>query len=131
MEIGGIIATALTCLALNVYHEARGEPFLGQVAVAQVTMNRVASAAYPDNICDVVTQPYQFSWTGDGLSDQPKDPRAWQDALSVAAMVLDFGARTAGVSDETLYYHASSVTPAWSAEMASLGQIGNHRFYRQ
>ncbi len=131
MEIGGIIATALTCLALNVYHEARGEPFLGQVAVAQVTMNRVASASYPDNICDVVTQPYQFSWTGDGLSDQPSDPRAWQDALSVAAMVLDFGARTAGVSDQTLHYHATSVTPAWSAEMASLGKIGNHRFYRQ
>jgi spore germination cell wall hydrolase CwlJ-like protein len=131
MEIGGILATALTCLALNVYHEARGEPFLGQVAVAQVTINRVESPLYPDTVCDVVLQPHQFSWTGDGRSDRPLDQRAWKEALSVADMVLNYGLRVAEVEDDALHYHAAGVDPSWSAELAALTRIGNHRFYRR
>ena len=60
-----MIAEALVCLALNVYHEARDQPFIGQVAVAQVVMNRVKDERYPDDVCGVVKQGLTYSWDTD------------------------------------------------------------------
>ncbi|HIE75488.1 MAG TPA: cell wall hydrolase, partial [Gammaproteobacteria bacterium] len=57
------VSLEVGCLALNIYHEARGESHDGQVAVAAVTLNRMQSASYPDTVCGVVWQPHQFSWT--------------------------------------------------------------------
>ena len=88
---------AATCLALNVYFEARSEPMIAQFAVAQVTMNRVASEKYPDNVCDVVWQKKQFSWTHDGKSDKPKEAKAWEVAQWVAKVVLEDEDRTLAV----------------------------------
>ena len=79
---------AVLCLALNVYFEARSEPINAQFAVAEVTMNRVNSDAYPDTVCEVVWQRKQFSWTHDGKSDNPKDGHAWRVALAVAKSTL-------------------------------------------
>ena len=89
------------CLALNVYHEAKNQSFIGQVAVAQVVMNRVKDERYPNNVCDVVKQGLtykwnpsipiknkcQFSWYCDGKSDKPKNKEAIKQALKVASGV--------------------------------------------
>ena len=93
-----MFAEALVCLALNVYHEARDQPFIGQVAVAQVVMNRVHDDRYPDDVCEVVMQGptyswkpdfpvrhrCQFSWYCDGKSDKTPDQTAWEQALVIA-----------------------------------------------
>ena len=83
-----MIAEALLCLTLNVYHEARGEPFLGQVAVAEVTLNRVDDLRWPDTVCEVVYQPYQFSWTLED-KDPPADLIAFHRAKQAAEYAME------------------------------------------
>ena len=127
----------LTCLALNVYFEARGEPKAGQYAVAEVTMNRVASRHYPDTVCDVVYQanwdPLRkrmvaaFSWTEQADRSEPKGEE-WEQARRIAEDVYyrRHEPKLAGV----LHFHADYVTPSWSVGRTPVAQIGNHRFYR-
>ena len=126
----------LDCLALNVYWEARSEPAAGQMAVAAVVLNRVADPAFPDTICGVVRQGAehgrhrcQFSWHCDGLSDEPRNPAAWEKALMVARLVLSGGADDP--SRGALWYHADHVAPDWSRRLARIAQIGRHLFYGQ
>ncbi|BAU47643.1 cell wall hydrolase [Sulfurifustis variabilis] len=127
----------LACLALNVYFEARGEPEAGQQAVAEVTMNRVASRHYPDTVCGVVYQknwdPLRkryvsaFSWTEFDTVPTPEGEE-WDRALKVARDVYyqRHEPKLAGV----LHYHATYVRPSWSRKKIPVAQIGNHRFYR-
>ena len=128
------VRASLECLALNIYHEARGEPVEGRIAVGQVVMNRVADPDFPARVCDVVTQggewPHdrcQFSWWCDGLSDRPDDPNAWADSRRLARKILH-----GSIHDPTrgaLWYHADHVTPAWRAHLGRQGKIGAHVFY--
>ena len=122
------ISTALLCLALNVYWEARNQSIAGQVAVAQVTMNRVESPRYPDDVCEVVYQRHQFSWYWDGKPDKPLEPLAWERAIDVAGAVM------AGSVHKELegvtHYHATYVKPHWSNAYAMVTQIDDHVFYR-
>ncbi|MCP5153407.1 MAG: cell wall hydrolase [Ectothiorhodospiraceae bacterium] len=115
------------CLALNIYHEARGEPLEGKLAVASVTLNRVRSERYPDRVCDVVWQRGQFSWTHDGRSDVPRDRRSWEAALRMARTVY----RTAQFSTvgRATHFHASSVRPAWASAKRLVRRVGRHLFY--
>lgn len=124
----------LLCLALNIYHEARSEPLSGQIAVARVTLNRVASKSFPSSICGVVRQGgeklhhCQFSWWCDGKPDHPTEPEAWRRALEISQRVL-----ADEVSDPThgaLYYHADYVRPSWSHHYQCTSHIGRHLFYR-
>jgi len=124
----------LLCLALNVYHEARSEPLSGQIAVARVTLNRVASRSFPSSICDVVQQGgeernrCQFSWWCDGKPDHPTELEAWRRSLEISKRVL-----ADEVSDPThgaLYYHADYVRPGWSDHYQRTSHIGRHLFYR-
>lgn len=123
----------LLCLALAVYYEARSESLLGQVAVAQVAMNRVESPDYPDTICEVVTQGgtqlhrCQFSYYCDGKPERPKDWRAWRRAKVVATLVQQ-GALDAGVGDAT-HYHATYVNVYWQNYLTHVTTIGQHMFY--
>jgi N-acetylmuramoyl-L-alanine amidase len=125
---------ALQCLALNVYHEARSEPVVGQVAVAAVTLNRVASQSFPDSVCGVVEQGgqelnhCQFSWWCDGRTDAPRNKEAWQEALRVSLLALSGKAHdpTGGA----LYYHTTSVHPRWSKVFKRTARIGRHVFYK-
>jgi N-acetylmuramoyl-L-alanine amidase len=125
---------ALRCLALNVYHEARSEPVVGQVAVAAVTLNRVASESFPDSVCGVVEQGgqernhCQFSWWCDGRTDAPRNKEAWQEALRVSILALSGKAHdpTGGA----LYYHTTSVSPKWSRSFRRTTRIGRHVFYK-
>ena len=130
------------CLALNIYHEAKGESELGQRAVAYVTLNRTNDERYPDDVCEVVHQAQigsdgqpkrnkcQFSWYCDGRSDEPTDQEAFAQAKFVASVVIN----TYGYSfDPTLgatMYHAESVNPHWSSAFEQTTEIENHIFYR-
>lgn len=123
---------AVLCLALNVYFEARSEPINSQFAVAEVTMNRVKSDAYPDTVCEVVWQRKQFSWTHDGKSDNPKEGHAWRVALAVAKSALsDTKGFTQQLPPNTSHYHADYVIPYWVSHYEKVGTIGRHIFYRK
>ena len=118
----------LVCLAMNIYHEGRGESVKGQAAIAAVTMNRVRSRRYPDRVCEVVWQRKQFSWTL--LPPRYytiRDGRAWQRAMVVAELFLK-GARMALVGD-AMHYHTVDVQPNWSKNSRLVALIGGHLFY--
>ena len=127
----------LSCLARNVYFEARGEPPAGQYAVAEVTMNRKAAASYPSSVCEVVHQKNwdairkryvaAFSWTE--LDDLPQPSgEDWERARKVAEEVYD-GERPENLHG-ALYYHATRVKPSWAREKKLVARIGRHDFYK-
>jgi len=137
-----MFAEALVCLALNIYHEARDQPFIGQVAVAQVVMNRVDDDRYPDDVCAVVMQGptyswkpnfpvrhrCQFSWYCDGKSDKTPDKTAWKQAMLIAQ-----GVYTGNLDDfveGATHYHATYVLPEWAESKVPVVQIAQHMFYR-
>jgi len=130
-------STQLGCLARNVYFEARGEPLAGQYAVAEVTMNRVASRDYPATVCTVVHQktwdPQRrrwvaaFSWTAMGPWTEPAG-REWERARIVADDVF-YGRHTPRLEGAT-FYHAHYVRPGWSRQRARVAKIGRHHFYQ-
>jgi spore germination cell wall hydrolase CwlJ-like protein len=125
------------CLADAIYFEARGEPVRGQMAVAQVVINRVFSGYYPNNICGVVYQSShrhrrlrcQFSFTCDGIPDRITEPDAWERAKRIAREALDGGFWLNDIGKAT-HYHARWVYPRWVHEMRRLDRIGVHTFYR-
>jgi spore germination cell wall hydrolase CwlJ-like protein len=129
--------TDLACLALNVYHEARGETLAGQYAVAEVTMNRLASRRFPKTVCGVVYEknwdPLRkryigaFSWTEFEHLAPPKGEQ-WERAWRVADAV--YSGRHAPELNGALYYHAANIDPSWSGEKKRIAEIGNHIFYR-
>ena len=117
------------CLAKNIYHEARGEDLLGQLAVAQVTLNRVESKRYPNDVCHVVMQRKQFSWANRSANrwSHPKG-KAWSHAKQLAEQFLNGGVRIQGL-ETALYYHAEWVDPNWKDPKALVAKIGTHIFY--
>jgi spore germination cell wall hydrolase CwlJ-like protein len=123
------------CLADAVYFEARGEPIRGQMAVAQVVINRVFSGYYPHNICGVVYQNAhrrfhcQFTFACDGLPERVSEPVAWERAKHIARDALDGNFWLNDVGKAT-HYHARWVHPWWVHEMRRLDRIGVHTFYR-
>lgn len=133
--VGKERAKAERCLANAVYFEARGEPLRGQVAVAQVVLNRVFSPYYPNDVCSVVYQnadrhlACQFTFACDGKSKAINDRRAWWRAQRVARLMLDGKVWLAAVAKST-HYHANYVSPAWTSEMRKMYRYGVHLFYR-
>jgi spore germination cell wall hydrolase CwlJ-like protein len=127
----------LTCLARNVYFEARGEPLAGQYAVAEVTMNRKASRLYPRTVCEVVYQknwdPLRkryvgaFSWTELNALPEPAGEE-WERAWRVAEAV--YYGREAPRLNGALHYHATYIKPNWANEKRRVALIGKHIFYR-
>ena len=119
---------SLECLARNVYYEARGEPAPGQYAVAEVTMNRKASAGYPKTVCDVVYQREAFSWTTLGTLEAPGG-EAWLRAVRVAEDVY-YQRQPRTLEGDVTHFHATYVRPEWSNEKQRVARIGRHIFYR-
>jgi spore germination cell wall hydrolase CwlJ-like protein len=123
------------CLADAIYFEARGEPARGQIAVAQVVMNRVFSRYYPNSVCGVVYQnsnrrACQFSFACDRIpNDRITEPTAWERAKQIAHETLDGKYWLTDVGKAT-HYHARWVHPHWVREMQRLDRIGVHTFYR-
>ena len=135
---------SLMCLALNVYHEAKNQSFIGQVAVAQVVMNRVEDKRYPNNVCDVVKQGLtykwntsipiknkcQFSWYCDGKSDVPKDKKTYNRLLEIAKSLVYDKLPFIDITDGALFYHADYVNPDWAKTKTKTVEIQDHIFYK-
>ena len=117
------------CLALNIYFEARGESTVGQEAVAWVTLNRVVDNEFPRDICKVVWEDSQFSWTQDGKSDRPRDSAAWATAQAIAGEVLQAYGVDRDPTEGATYFHADYVKPAWRKKYNRVVQIDGHIFY--
>ena len=115
----------ISCLAANVYHEARGESLRGQRAVADVTLNRVDSRSWPNTLCQVVWQRKQFSWTHDHLSDEMRDADAREVAYRIAWEALN-EPRT----NDATHYHATYTKPYWANSLEYIETIGLHKFYK-
>jgi spore germination cell wall hydrolase CwlJ-like protein len=134
------------CMALNIYHEARGEPFAGKVAVADVVLNRTKDSRTPDTVCAVVYEGLktttgklyiakcQFSWYCDDKGDEPTEDVAWQESLTIAQHMLngkENGYR--GITEGATHYHAYDIDPPlWTKgrDVRMIGRIGDHIFYR-
>lgn len=122
------------CMAQAIYYEARSESRVGQMAVADVVLNRVKSSLFPDTVCGVVYQGAerrtgcQFSFTCDGSLNRRIDTRRMKAADELAGAVLA-GIR-APVSRNATHYHANYVDPVWAASMTRTATIGAHTFYK-
>lgn len=119
-------ARQVECLARNIYHESRGEPFLGQVAVAQVTLNRSKHRLWPSNLCAVVYQRAQFSWT---LTQRKhiRDTKAWRESMIIARAVLRGTLHIPNF--HATHFHTKQVRPVWRHNLQVVATIGNHIFY--
>lgn len=116
----------LTCIALAVYFEARGEPIEGQEAVASVVMERVMSRHYPDKACEVVFQDKQFSAFNGGEVPPIYDIEALDLALQVAASVVNNHEKWIGAT----HYHTVDIRPYWADSYTVVAVVGNHIFYK-
>jgi spore germination cell wall hydrolase CwlJ-like protein len=129
----------IQALALNMYHEARGEGFEAMQLVGEVTLNRVNSRHFPDGICDVVYQARvdqngnpirhkcQFSWYCDGRSDKPRDEEMWGVSVEIAEGLVNGTLSLIGI--DATHYHTTAVNPWWSKRYTEIGRHGNHVFY--
>ena len=142
-----ILETAFLCLALNTYHEAKNQSMIGQIATAQVVMNRVEDSRYPNTVCEVVKQGpsrpswkdpnkripvkhrCQFSWFCDGKSDIPRNKKAWKKAQDYAYLVLNNRIQI-DVTEGATHYHATYVKPSWAKTKTRTTRIETHIFYR-
>ena len=139
-----MIEAALVCLALNIYHESRDQPFLGQVAVAQVVMNRVRDKRYPNTVCEVVKQSptyswkpdfpvrnrCQFSWYCDGKSDTIHDMVAFKAIEELSASIIVAYGVQRDITDGAVMYHASYVKPYWAKSYERTSRVDSHIFYK-
>ena len=140
----------ITCLAKNMYFEARSEGIAGIVATTQVVYNRVNSEGYPNTICEVIEQAKisqwwlkekgiikpiknkcQFSWFCDGYSDEPKDDKTYSELFELAEQFVN--GEHEGMIDITggaLWYHADYVHPRWANHLEVTTKVGRHIFYK-
>ena len=128
------LSDEITCLAQNIYFEARSEPVDGMLAVGHVVLNRLVSDRFPDTICKVVRQGgdqrrnrCQFSWWCDGRSDKTHDKVAWDASRLIAWFV--YNGQTQDPTGGALWYHADYVSPYWREAFVEGPQIGRHIFY--
>jgi spore germination cell wall hydrolase CwlJ-like protein len=142
MPAGYVSATekirSLDCLTRNIYWEAASEPFEGKVAVAQVTMNRLASGRFGDSVCGVIYQKNvfyekvicQFSWVCESThKTKPVYQPLWAESELVAKKVLLENFRLPGLKN-ALFYHADYISdPGWSKRLNRVTTIGHHIFY--
>jgi|DEB0MinimDraft_10_1074344.scaffolds.fasta_scaffold00577_19 spore germination cell wall hydrolase CwlJ-like protein len=118
----------LKCLADNIYFESLIEPLAGQIAVANVTMNRVNSPHFPNTVCEVVWANKQFSWTHDGKSDTPVAGKQYDDIYKLAKDV--YTGKISDITEGSTFYHADYVNPSWAKKMdRKVVKIGRHIFY--
>ena len=120
------MSIAAICLALVLYHEARGEPLEGQLAVAEVVMNRAAAKQQP--VCAVVAEAHQFATSRPDILP-PQEPVAWQRARLIAQAVIDDPEGTLPRTGAD-HFHTVEVAPDWNKNMQPVAQIGAHLFFK-
>lgn len=129
----------IDCLARNVYYEARGESFEGQMAVAQVTLNRVNSDQFPNSICSVVEEKTtargytvcQFSWVCEPWNNQRLKVRDTHTSYQVAYMAIMGQNALPWMTENTFWFHATHVKPKWRHIHDKVARVDNHIFYKQ
>lgn len=117
-----MVASSLMCLALTIYHEARGEPVIGQQAVAEVVLNRADKR--DKSVCQVVYEPHQFSWSN--KKGVPKPSENWDSSVKLARSYLD-GDKQTSITNGAQYFHTNSIPLNCKAK--NVKRIGNHVFY--
>jgi len=120
----------IICLAKNIYFEANNQSYIGQQAVAWVTLNRVYSGDYPNNLCDVVFQYKQFSWTIDGKHRVPRSVKKFSVALAAAIHVYSNYGRIQDPTKGATMYHTVYITPYWHYDYTPTVIIGDHIFLK-
>jgi len=147
----------LTCLAKNLYFEARDQSFAGQIAISLVVLNRVNDTRFPNTICEVIYEgptkeswktridptldaeerifypvrhKCQFSWWCDGKADEIKDFKTYKKMLEVAGLFLDKRVLFIDITEGSTHYHAYYVAPDWGKDHIRVTQIDDHIFYR-
>jgi hypothetical protein len=129
VDATAILSEEMRCLAGAVYFEARGEPLAGQLAVAQVIINRSEDSRFPHSYCSVVAQPGQFSFMrGSRMPAIRTGTVAWSRAVAIAE-IADKGMWQSEAGD-AVFFHAKYVRPSWSHRKTRLAQIDTHIFYR-
>ena len=157
LGVGGIVvqplpedlkSEAVECLALNMYHEARGQGTAGELAVTTVVMNRVNDSRFPNTICGVVKQgptrpswkdpkilfpikhKCQFSWYCDGKSDKPRNKKTYEKMKDFAKTLLSNKLLFLDITDGATHYHVDYVSPSWAKTKTKTVEIQDHIFYR-
>lgn len=131
-----VLTTALTCLALNIYYEGRGESELGKKIIAQTTLNRANDQH--SNVCKVVMEPGQFTWVNSRVSGRQLKPKfkpkegdeAWSDCQIIAKKALSGSLDTPKKYRNVTHFHGSRIQPNWTRNMTSLGRVGGHVYYQ-
>lgn len=128
----------IRCLTINLFNEAAGEPLKGQEMVVQVVINRKNHLKkFGRTYCEVIREPYQFSWTLDiGKAymleaKQPLTPKDFKKYSKVVLDVLENQHKALDKDKEILYYHSTAVKPKWSKKMTLVYRIGNHLFFKE
>tara|TARA_B100000886_G_C20171330_1_gene386193 strand:- start:47 stop:556 length:510 start_codon:yes stop_codon:yes gene_type:complete len=147
-EVDSFRQSEATCLAKNMYYEARNQGLAGQLAVSLVVMNRVKDSRYPNTICGVVEQGptreswkkngvfypirnrCQFSWYCDGKSDEPKEPTTYERLLDLSLDLVYDDLQVVDFTEGATHYHADYVFPAWRKSKTKTVEIADHIFYR-
>lgn len=136
-----ILSEEMECLATNIYHEARGQSHLGQMATAMVVFNRMESVRYPNTVCGVVHQARldgngnplrhkcQFSWYCDGRSDAITDTESWNTAVEIAFKSIEVW-KVYDITEGSTMYHAEHVTPYWQSSYELTVEVDDHLFYK-
>ena len=137
-EVGSQFNEDVNCLAQNIYYEAAKEPYEGKLAVAQVTLNRVNSGKFANNVCGVVKQKdkingvmiCQFSWfCNQAYTRIVRNPYQWEESVLAAKKALTEPVAHDGIyRTGAMYYHANYINPGW--HLTRVATIGNHIFYR-
>ncbi len=122
----GPLRPEVECMARTIYHEAANQALSGQLAVAQVILNRASSGAYPSSVCAVVAQRGQFSQAP--VSAAAASAKPWSAAVAIAIIAEEH--RFPQIAPGAMFFHAASMRPGWSDEHERVAQIGDHIFYR-
>ena len=148
-EVDKFRITEATCLAKNMYFEARNQGLAGQLAVSLVVMNRVKDERFPNTICGVIEQGpiskwwliekgkivpirnrCQFSWFCDGKSDDPKEPTTYGRLLDISKDLVYGHLDVVDFTEGATHYHADYVYPAWRKQKKKTVEVADHIFYR-
>lgn len=119
------LISAVMWLTLNIYHEARNDDQIGQIAIAHVTLNRVHNRS--QSVKEVVLDPYQFSWTNTKENWTPQNLTALTECFESAIIAINGHDFTKGAT----HYHRDNINPWWAKKMTYIGQFGLHKFYRK
>lgn len=131
-----LLTTALTCLALNIYYEGRGESELGKKIIAQTTLNRAAREG--SNVCTEVLRPNQFTWVNSRVNGKTLKPKArpksgddWESCQAIAQKALNGNLSIPHKYRNVTHFHNPTIKPSWTRNMLLLGRVDGHYYYQE